>query len=63
MRYGVNVPRELEYNGTRIINAYERYVIELPDRQTDLKDYGQVRYKTRRRSGGMELPLSFHNLR
>lgn len=30
MNYG-NVPRIEEYNGTQVINAYERYVLELPD--------------------------------
>ena len=29
MNYGHTVPREMEYNGTRIINAYERYVIDV----------------------------------
>lgn len=33
--YGRDIPREIEYNGTRIINAYERYDLELPDPDPD----------------------------
>ncbi|MBO7253023.1 MAG: metallophosphoesterase family protein [Oscillospiraceae bacterium] len=47
--YGHDIPREIEYNGTRIINACERYVVELPDRPYDLRRHGEVIYKTRRR--------------
>lgn len=46
MSYGHNVPREIDYNGTKVINAYERYVFEIPDRKFPLKEYGQVLYKT-----------------
>lgn len=48
MSYGHDIPREIEYNGSRIVNAYERYVIEVPDRPCKPKEYGQVIYKTRR---------------
>ena len=48
MTYNHHIPREIDYNGTRIINAYERYIIELPDREVKMKDYGQVIYKTKR---------------
>ena len=44
--YGHNVPREIDYNGTKVINAYERYTFEIPDRKFPLKEYGQVLYKT-----------------
>ena len=47
MSYGHNIPRELDYNGTKIINAYERYTIEVPDREVRIRDLGQVFYKTR----------------
>ena len=47
MAYGHDIPRELEYNGTRIINACERYAFEVADRDVKLKEYGQVVYKTR----------------
>ena len=46
MTYGCNTTRELDYNGTKIINAYERYIIEIPDRPYPLKQHGQVIYKT-----------------
>ena len=31
MSYGHNIPREIDYHGTKVINAYERYVLEIPD--------------------------------
>ena len=46
MTYGANTARELDYNGTKIVNAYERYIIEIPDRPYPLKQHGQVIYKT-----------------
>ena len=49
MTYGNEIPRELEYNGTQVINAYERYVIEIPDREVPLQQLGQVIYKTRQK--------------
>ncbi len=30
MNYGVDNVREREYNGTKVINAYERYVLDVP---------------------------------
>ena len=45
--YGHDIPRELDYNGTKVINAYERYDIEIPDREYKLREHGQVIYKTR----------------
>ena len=47
MSYGHSIPREIDYNGTKIINAYERYTIEIPEGQYKLKDWNQVIYKTR----------------
>ena len=46
MSYGQNVPREIEHQGTKVVNAYERYIIEVPDRPYPLKNHGQVVYKT-----------------
>ena len=46
MSYGQNVPREIEHQGTKVVNAYERYIIEVPNRPYPLKDHGQVVYKT-----------------
>ena len=45
--YGHDIPREIEWGGTRIINAYERYTIEIPDRPVPVKELNQVIYKTR----------------
>ena len=44
--YGQNVPREIDYNGTRVINAFERYIIEIPEKPHRPRDHGQVIYKT-----------------
>lgn len=45
--YGHDIPREIDYNGSKIINACERYVIEVPDKSYDLRHHGEVIYKTR----------------
>ena len=55
MTYGHNIPRVRDYNGTTLINAYERYTLELPDREFLKKDRGQVIYMTRNK---YELPYS-----
>ena len=47
MSYGYKIPREIDYNGTKIINAFERYTIEIPDREVKVKHLNQVIYKTR----------------
>lgn len=47
MSYGHDIPREIAYNDTRILNAYERYAFELPDREVKAKHLGRVIYKTR----------------
>lgn len=52
--YGQNVPREIEHNGTTVVNAYERYTVEIPEGPHHLKDHGQVIYKTRVRSGYLD---------
>ena len=54
MSYGYNIPREIDYNGTKIINAYERYTIEIPEGQYKLKDWNQVIYKTRVKNDDFE---------
>ena len=46
MSYGHKIPREIEYNGTTIINAYERYVVEIPDAAFPEKHRNQVIWKT-----------------
>ena len=47
MSYGHNIPREIEYNGTTIVNAYERYVLEVPDVPVPEKYRNRVIWKTR----------------
>ena len=47
MSYGHNIAREIEYNGTKIVNAYQRYTIEIPDREVKVRHLNQVIYKTR----------------
>lgn len=47
MSYGHNIPRVQEYNGTTIINAYERYVLEIPDPPCPVEQLGQVIWKTK----------------
>ena len=37
MTYGRNLPRVRDYNGTTLINAYERYTLELPERDFPAK--------------------------
>ncbi|MBP3685130.1 MAG: metallophosphoesterase [Oscillospiraceae bacterium] len=54
MSYGYNIPREIDHNGTRIINAYERYTIEIPEGQYKGKDWNQVIYKTKVRNDDFE---------
>lgn len=45
--YGMNVERVREYEGTTLINAYERYVLEIPDHEVPLKKKNQLVWKTR----------------
>ena len=49
MSYDHKIPREMDYNGTKIINAYERYTIEIPDGEVKVTDLYQVIYKTHRK--------------
>ena len=57
MSYGHHVPREIDYNGTKIINAYERYTIEIPEGSYKLRDWNQVIYKTRLPRGEVTMVL------
>ena len=41
MSYGHNIPREIDYNDTKIINACERYVLDVPD-----VDFPEKNWKT-----------------
>lgn len=42
MTYGQGIPRLQTYNGTTIINAYERYALEFPDREVPEKDKNRL---------------------
>jgi len=47
LRYDHSAPREQEYQGTRIINASERFVLDVPDR--DPSAGNRLIWKTRRK--------------
>lgn len=47
MRYGSDVARELSYGATKIVNASERTVLELPDRPVQARDKGRLLWITR----------------
>ena len=55
MSYGHDIPRILEYNGTTIVNAYERYVLEVPDVPFPMEKWGQVIWKTKQHIPEKEL--------
>ncbi len=52
LRYGFRIPRELQHGDTRIINASERFVLELEDRQVPLKRRDTLIWK----NGAPKLP-------
>lgn len=45
LRYGRDKTRERELGSTRVVNASERYVIEIGEREHPLKDHGQVIFR------------------
>lgn len=47
MSYGHDIPRVIQYGDTKIINAYERYTLAVPEGHTPVKELGQVIYKTK----------------
>lgn len=47
LRYQHDQPRLVEYEGTTIVNAYERYTLEIPEGEHPLKNHGQLIWKTR----------------
>lgn len=50
-RYGASQPRMLEYGPTTIVNACERYVLDIQEPPCpDMKNYGQVIYRTRQKN-------------
>ena len=42
--------RENQYGGASVINVSERYVLEIPDVPHDLKDHGQLIWKTKHKA-------------
>ena len=48
--YNHQLAREITFKDTRILNACERYVFEVPDRPVKTRDLYQVIYKTRRKA-------------
>ncbi len=45
MNYGIENVREREYNGTKVINAYERYVLDIPQSEiTATSQKGDIDY-------------------
>ena len=46
MNYDNRSRRQIDYNGTQVVNAYEQHTIEIPDRPYPAKHRGQVIYKT-----------------
>lgn len=49
LRYDASLPRVRDYNGTTLINAFERYVLEIPDRPVRPEHQNQLRWRTKRR--------------
>ena len=47
MNYGENQPRVLHLGDTRIVNAYERYVLDIPEGNFREKDRNRLIWKTR----------------
>lgn len=57
MSYDATKPRVRDYEGTTLINATERYVLELPDREVLPKNRNKLLWKTRHTiMGGDDLP-------
>ena len=49
LRYGLDQTRVRQYGATAVINASERYVLEVPDRDYPARQHRQVIWKTRYR--------------
>ena len=49
MCYGCNIPREIQYNDTAVINACERYVLDIPEGTYPAKHRNMVIWKTRQK--------------
>lgn len=49
LRYDASLQRVQDYNGTTLINAFERYVLEIPDRPVRPEHQNQLRWRTKHR--------------
>ncbi len=49
LRYDNSLSRVRDYNGTTLINAFERYVLEIPDREVPLQEQNCLCWKTKHR--------------
>lgn len=49
LRYDASLQRVRDYNGTTLINAFERYVLEIPDRPVRPEHQNQLRWRTKHR--------------
>lgn len=47
MNYGQNMVRQQEYHGTQVINTYERYILDIPEKPHSTAHHGQVIWKTK----------------
>lgn len=45
LRYGRDIPRKLQYGDTTIVNASERFTVEIPDKEVPLKQRYQIIWK------------------
>lgn len=45
LRYGKDIPRTLQYGETTVVNASERYTIEIPEKEVPLKQRYQIIWK------------------
>lgn len=51
LTYGANIPREHQYGQTRIVNCYERFVLDLPDKPDPRRHSLIERWKQFNRTG------------
>ena len=56
MSYDMNIQRECQYKNTRIINGYERYILEIPDKKVAVKDLGRIIWKNSPPKGTPKVP-------
>ncbi len=53
MSYGSDMTRVRDYHGTQVVNVSERYVLDVPEKNCPIREYGQVIYKTRHKEPHM----------